>query len=134
MPWPGSIGRLLAMPDSQAAQALRWGLHGLRASLQAALEEAPDDPGGEALRELLAELDPLLAPGAGPAGPVLPPDGPGSRLPGAEIPGLPAAGETASPGPIWPRNGSRGVCNSPSRPAAGRMRRLLPSCRCPLRK
>jgi hypothetical protein len=53
---------LLAQPDSRAAQALRWGLRGLRATLQAALDEAPQEPGGEHLRALLAELEPLLDP------------------------------------------------------------------------
>jgi hypothetical protein len=71
MPWPASIGLLLAMPESRPAQALRWGLRGLRASLQAALDEAPDAPGCTELRELLGELEPLLAGGA--AGSVLPP-------------------------------------------------------------
>jgi hypothetical protein len=61
MPWPESLAPLLACPNSRAAQALRWGLYGLRASLQAVLEEVPHDPGGPQLRTLLAELDPLLA-------------------------------------------------------------------------
>jgi hypothetical protein len=74
MPWPEPLGRLLARTDSRAAQALRWGLHGLRASLRAALDEAPDDPGGAALRELLGELDPLVERADVSAGPVLPTD------------------------------------------------------------
>jgi hypothetical protein len=65
MPWPEPVGLLLARPDSRAAQALRWGLRGLRASLQAVLDEVPDDPGGAELRGLLAEVDALLEP-AGP--------------------------------------------------------------------
>src|SRR5262245_9770470 len=75
VPWPRHVGALLKLTGSRAAQALRWGLRGLRASLQAALEEAPDDPGCEALRGLLAELDALLerAPSTSPA--VLPADG-----------------------------------------------------------
>jgi hypothetical protein len=60
MPWPDPLGRLLTRADSRAAQALRWGLSGLRASLQAAVAEAPDDPGAADLRELLGELDSLL--------------------------------------------------------------------------
>jgi hypothetical protein len=60
MPWPESIGLLLARTDSRASQALRWGLHGLRASLRAALEEVPDDPGCAELRGLLAEVDALM--------------------------------------------------------------------------
>jgi hypothetical protein len=60
MPWPEAIGQLLGRPDSRAAQALRWGLRGLRASLQAVLEDVPDDAGCADLRGLLAELDPLL--------------------------------------------------------------------------
>jgi hypothetical protein len=79
MPWPEPLATLLAVPDSRAAQALRWGLHGLRASLQAALADAPGDPGGESLRGLLAELDSLLERGAVSADPVLPPDGSGDR-------------------------------------------------------
>jgi hypothetical protein len=68
MPWPEPIGLLLARPDSRAAQALRWALHGLRASLQAVLEEAPDDPGGAELRGLLTEVDALLEPAGAGAG------------------------------------------------------------------
>jgi hypothetical protein len=60
MPWPEPVGRLLGTTDSRAAQALRWGLVGLRASLRAALEENADDPGGVDLRGLLSELDALL--------------------------------------------------------------------------
>jgi hypothetical protein len=74
MPWPEPLGRLLGVADSRAAQALRWGLCGLRASLRAALDEAPDDPGGAHLRDLLSELDALVdRPGVAP-GPVLPTD------------------------------------------------------------
>ena len=60
MPWPRHVGALLKLTGSRAGLALRWGLRGLRASLQAALDETPDDPGGDALRGLLAELDALL--------------------------------------------------------------------------
>jgi hypothetical protein len=60
MAWPEPMALLLARPDSRAAQALRWGLCGLRAGLQAALAEVPPDDGSEQLRALLAELDPLL--------------------------------------------------------------------------
>src|SRR5262249_28613327 len=74
MPWPEPLGRLLARTDSRAARALRWGLHGLGAALRAALDEAPDAPGGAALRELLGELDPLVERADVSAGPVLPPD------------------------------------------------------------
>jgi hypothetical protein len=74
MPWPEQLGPLLARGDSRAAQALRWGLYGLRASVQAALEHGPDDPAGEQLRMLLAELDPVLEADASPAGAVLPTD------------------------------------------------------------
>jgi hypothetical protein len=81
MPWPESLGTLLALADSRIAQALRWGLHGLRAALQAAQAEAPGDSGRESLRGLLAELDSLLERGAIPADPVLPTDGSGDRPP-----------------------------------------------------
>jgi hypothetical protein len=93
MAWPEQIGLLLARSDSRASQALRWGLCGLRASLQAVLDEVPDDPGCVELRELLAELAPLLGP-AGPTPPSLPPDGTGAS----------AAPETAAgPFPATPR-------------------------------
>jgi hypothetical protein len=72
MPWPEPVGLLLARSDSRASQALRWGLRGLRASLQAALDEVPDDPGCADLRGLLAELDPLLEQAGSPPGPSLP--------------------------------------------------------------
>jgi hypothetical protein len=75
MPWPDQLGRLLGRPDSRAAQALRWGLRGLRAALQAALADIPDDPGGAELRGVLAELDALLEPAGSGAGPSLPVDG-----------------------------------------------------------
>jgi hypothetical protein len=60
MGWPEPLGSLLAMPDSRAAQALRWGLGGLRGSLQTALDEAPNDPASAHLRALVKELDALL--------------------------------------------------------------------------
>src|SRR5262249_4195890 len=60
MPWSEAIASVLARPDSRPAQALRWGLHGLRASLRAALEEAPSDPGADGLRAVLAELASLV--------------------------------------------------------------------------
>jgi hypothetical protein len=84
------MASLLARPDSRAAQALRWGLHGLRASLQAALQDAGADPGGDDLRALLAELDPLLDQGQSGAAPMLPAAGPDDRLPddGADRPRL----------------------------------------------
>jgi hypothetical protein len=69
MPWPEPLGALLSLPDSRAALALRWGLVGLRGSLGAALEEAPDDPGSDHLRALVQELDEVLP---RPTVPVLP--------------------------------------------------------------
>jgi hypothetical protein len=60
MSWPEPIASLLARPDTRPAQALRWGLHGLRASLRAALEDGPADAGADDLRALLAELAPLV--------------------------------------------------------------------------
>jgi hypothetical protein len=88
MAWPSPLGSLLARPSSRASQALRWGLLGLRASLQAVLQEVPDDPGGEDLRGLLAELTPLL-------------DGPGTFSSPAEL--LPAASQEGSAGAAGPR-------------------------------
>jgi hypothetical protein len=63
MSLPESISTLLALGSSPASQALRWGLHGLRAALCAALEEAPNTAGADELRVLLADLDTLLAAG-----------------------------------------------------------------------
>jgi hypothetical protein len=97
MPWPESVGLLLAKPDSRASQALRWGLRGLRASLQAVLEEVPGDPGCVELRGLLAELDPLLEPAAPLSGPSLPLTEPGDpALSSPERPSPPAI-QTAGP-------------------------------------
>jgi hypothetical protein len=76
MPWPPPIDRLLARPDSRAAQALRWGLRGLSACLRASLDEVPDDPGGDDLQELLSALESLLAPAGAVSGPALPVDEP----------------------------------------------------------
>jgi hypothetical protein len=81
MPWPDPIGRLLGLPDCRASQALRWGLHGLRASLQAALEEGPDGAGCEELRGLLTELNSLLGAVAPANSSALPLDTPGGMLP-----------------------------------------------------
>src|SRR5262249_55144167 len=67
MRWPEAITSVLARPDSRPAQALRWGLHGLRASLRAALEEAPSDPGADGLRAVLAELASLVDQAPSPA-------------------------------------------------------------------
>jgi hypothetical protein len=74
MPWPEAIGSLLARPDSPAAQALRWGLHGLRASLEAALEEVPHDPGAADLRALVAELTTWMGPSTAASSATLPLD------------------------------------------------------------
>jgi hypothetical protein len=72
MAWPEPLGRLLTRADSSAGRALRWGLCGMRASLRAALDETPDDPGGADLRDLLTELDLLIDRAGGSPGPVLP--------------------------------------------------------------
>jgi hypothetical protein len=89
MPWPEQIGRLLALPDSRASQALRWGLHGLRASLQAALEERRDDAGCQELRTLLDELNSLLGDAAAASSLALPLDTPPGALPGDSQPDAP---------------------------------------------
>jgi hypothetical protein len=81
MPWPEQIGLLLGMPDSTASQALRWGLRGLRASLQAALDDGPDGAGSEELRTLLTELDFLLGGARQPSSSTLPLDSPDNTLP-----------------------------------------------------
>jgi hypothetical protein len=80
MPWPEQIGLLLGMSDTRASHALRWGLCGLQASLQAALEDSPRDAGSEELRGLLAELNCLIGVAAETPDPMLPLDTPaGSR-------------------------------------------------------
>jgi hypothetical protein len=86
MAWPEQFTTLLALPDSRAAQALRWGLHGLRASLQAVLAETPADSGAEHLRGLLAELAPLLEQSPGAAAAMLPPDEPTEQKPTTPAP------------------------------------------------
>jgi hypothetical protein len=78
MPWPAQFGSLLARPESRASQALRWGLRGFRAVLQAACDESPFGPDSEELRGLLAELDPLLGPSS--SGAFLPSDTPVTTL------------------------------------------------------
>jgi hypothetical protein len=89
MPWPEPLGLLLARSDSRASQALRWGLCGLRASLQAVLDEIPDDPCCAELRALLAELDALVAPPSSFPGPSLPVDVPSGPAPAGTTPSAP---------------------------------------------
>jgi hypothetical protein len=87
MPWPQQIDRLLARADSRAAQALRWGLRGLAASLQAAVHDVPDDPGREEVRELMAAVDTLLGPTGVASDATLPAAEAGESLPcAAELP------------------------------------------------
>jgi hypothetical protein len=81
MPWPEQIALLLGMSDSHASRALRWGLCGLQASLQAALEDSPRDAGSEELRGLLAELNCLIGVAAQTSGPLLPLDTSAGSLP-----------------------------------------------------
>ncbi len=97
MPWPEPVGLLLARPDSRASQALRWGLRGLRASLQAALEEVPGDPGCAELVGLLAELDPLLEATGPLSGPSLPLTESGDPSPSGSLERHPPAMNTAAP-------------------------------------
>ncbi|HZV05667.1 MAG TPA: hypothetical protein VE999_11345 [Gemmataceae bacterium] len=98
MPWPDPVGPLLARSDSRASQALRWGLRGLRATLQAALEEVPGDPGCTDLRGLLAELDRLLEPAGPLSGPSLPLAEPGDSSSSGGPEALPpSTQQTATP-------------------------------------
>jgi hypothetical protein len=92
VPWPRHVGALLKLTGSRAGQALRWGLRGLRASLQAALDETADDPGREALRGLLAELDALLERTPSPSPAVLPTDEHAELPPSADAELPPATG------------------------------------------
>ncbi len=89
MPWPEPLGLLLAKPDSRAGQMLRWSLRGLRASLQAARDEVPDDPGRAELDGLLAELGALVESAGSLPGPSLPVEAPAEpvSLPAAEATG-----------------------------------------------
>lgn len=64
------LHKLLQLDNSQLAQILRFGLHGLRGYLQAALKEFPSDPGAGNCQDLLRELDDLLQP-APPSAPPL---------------------------------------------------------------
>ncbi|NES82516.1 MAG: hypothetical protein F6K10_14520 [Moorea sp. SIO2B7] len=54
------LSELLNRNDSELARFLRLSLHGLRASLAVALDEATTDPGANTCRELLKELDQVL--------------------------------------------------------------------------
>jgi hypothetical protein len=53
---------LLSLEQSDLARTLRLSLWGLRATIAAALEETPRDPGMSACRALIQELDELLYP------------------------------------------------------------------------
>jgi hypothetical protein len=112
MPWPPQIGVLLARPDSRASQALRWGLRGLGASLQAALEDLPDDPGREELRGLLSALESLLGTSAAFSGPALPADGPDQQMPRGAAERTPAAEGTPEGPRLLPL--ARAVAADPS--------------------
>jgi hypothetical protein len=99
MPWPDPLGQLLVRSDSRASQALRWGLRGLRASLQGVLDDVPDDPGCAELRGLLAELDPLLDLPGSFSGPSLPVDEPAAPPNQAGTPRLRALAQAVSADP-----------------------------------
>jgi hypothetical protein len=74
-----SLHRLLEVPGSRLARALRCALAGLRSSLQEATRQEADDPWAAACRDLVADLDDLLSgapPPGWPAAPPLPPAGP----------------------------------------------------------
>jgi hypothetical protein len=72
MAWPQPLIEILAQRDSPASQAVRWSLHGLRATLQAVIVELPQDPVSLPLRSLVAEMDPLLDEGSISRGAVFP--------------------------------------------------------------
>ena len=55
-----SIDKLLAIPNSELAQVLRFSLHGLHATLQVALQALPEDVGQAVSHELLQELEQRL--------------------------------------------------------------------------
>jgi hypothetical protein len=90
MPWPEAIGSLLARPASPAGQALRWGLHGLRASLQAALAEVSPDSGTADLRALVTELTSLMEPSTVASRATLPLDSPAAPPDPTQATGPPA--------------------------------------------
>ncbi|WP_017714820.1 hypothetical protein [Kamptonema formosum] len=56
------LRKLLEIDSSDLARTLRFGLHGLQASLKVALAEYASDPGASACAALLSELEQLLAP------------------------------------------------------------------------
>ncbi|MBW4496538.1 MAG: hypothetical protein KME26_26360 [Oscillatoria princeps RMCB-10] len=56
------LRKLLEIDSSDLARTLRFGLHGLQASLKVALAESASDPGASACADLLSELERLLAP------------------------------------------------------------------------
>ena len=62
------LSQLLTRENSNLARVLRFGLHGLRASLEVALAEIPDDSGSSDCRELIKELDYLLRTNSEPGG------------------------------------------------------------------
>jgi hypothetical protein len=87
MTWPTLLVDLLARSSSPEARALRWGLHGLRATLQAALTDVPASAVGPELQELIGELTVLLErEGQAPA-PTLPADGAAEQRAGNESDG-----------------------------------------------
>src|SRR5579884_973815 len=110
MPWPASLSQLLAMPDSRPGQALRWGLRGLRASLQAVLDETADDAGCAELRNLLGELEPLLTGGSLPTDFILPPSDPVMPLDGsADTPRLLSLAQSAAEDARLPERARRSL-------------------------
>lgn len=75
MPWPAQLLALLNAPESPPSQALRWSLQALKGTLQAAVDECPSDPSAPSARDLISELDSLLAHKA-PSKPVAAPPSP----------------------------------------------------------
>src|SRR4051812_1469624 len=90
MPWPPAVHRLLAAPRSREGDALRWGLVGLAAGLEAVRGEMATDPSSaesSAAADLCAVLSEMreLLDGVGPVG----------TVGGAEPPGRPTAAADA---------------------------------------
>lgn len=82
MTWPAHLVALLRRRDGRAAEALRWSLRAMKGCLEAALDEAPSDPGEPEARAVLAELESLLGT-TSQASPAVPPP---ASLPPADTP------------------------------------------------
>jgi hypothetical protein len=101
MAWPEALIQLLALSDSPAALSLRCGLRGLRTSLQAMLDEVPEDPGRGQVQALVTDLEILIDRNGSSAAALLMPNAQ-CLMPPLAAPGEQSAAddsESLSPGP-----------------------------------